>query len=287
MGEIDLHTHSTASDGTLEPRELVMAAKSAGLKALALTDHDTTSGLAEAVAAGRELDIEVIPGCELSVVYPQGHMHIVGLWLPVRAEQVQEKLSYLRQRRHSRNERILEKLRLQGIELDYSEVKELAGGVSIGRPHIAQALMNRGSVASIAEAFDRFIGPEGSAYVPKDKLTPEEAIEILVREEATVILAHPYTLELDNQALAGEVRRLKDLGLQGLEVFYPDHSSEQTAQYLELCNRLGLLVSGGSDFHGSIKPDIALGSGRSGLALSLEHLTAMKRARRERGQWTT
>jgi len=287
MADIDLHTHSTASDGTLQPRQLVAAAKEAGLTAVALTDHDTTSGLQEAVAAGTELGIEVIPGCELSVVSEHGHMHIVGLWVPVQAEKVQEKLSYLRQRRHSRNERILAKLQDQGLDLSYDEVKGLAGGSSIGRPHIAQLLMNKAYVASITEAFDRFIGPGGSAYVPKDKLTPEAAIDVLNREGATVVLAHPYSLELQIDQLRSEVLRLQELGLHGLEVFYPDHSPEQTGQYLDLCTQLGLLISGGSDFHGSVKPDIALGRGREGLGLTREHLEAMKRTRQERGVWIT
>jgi hypothetical protein len=287
MAEIDLHTHSTASDGTLSPAELVREAKRCGLRALALTDHDTTNGLEEAIEAGRIEGVELIPGCELSVDYPRGQMHILGLWLPAHPEGVQHKLAYLRERRHSRNERIIAKLRKLGLDIDYAEVRDLAGEASVGRPHIARVLVHKGLVGSVQGAFDRYIGPRGKAYVPKDKLKPGEAIEVLKRDKATVILAHPYSLELGESELRSEVAKLQELGLDGAEVYYPEHTEEQTETYRALCRELDLLMSGGSDFHGSVKPDIALGTGRGDLRMGYELVQRMKEHRRARNLWIT
>ncbi|MFW6415445.1 MAG: PHP domain-containing protein [Thermodesulfobacteriota bacterium] len=286
MSEIDLHTHSTASDGTFSPAELIREAQDSGLKAVALTDHDTTKGLQEIIRAGKNADVEAIPGCELSVNYPTGQMHIVGLWLPEHPEHVQSQLQYLRDRRHSRNERILQKLQAIGIQMDYSEVKELAGDASIGRPHIARLLMEKNYVPTVQEAFDKYIGPGGQAYVPKDKLDPEQAIEVLKQEGATVILAHPYSLEISYQELRSEVQRLQGLGLDGMEVYYTEHTREQTREYLQICRELGLLASGGSDFHGSVKPDVKLGSGKGNLDIPYSLLQEMKEYRKRSGLWT-
>jgi hypothetical protein len=287
MTGIDLHTHSTASDGTLSPAELVREAGKCGLRAVALTDHDTTNGLQEAIEAGRSEGVELIPGCELSVDYPRGHMHILGLWLPAHPEIVRQKLAYLRERRHSRNERIISKLRKLGLDIDYGQVKSLAGDASVGRPHIARVLVGRGYADSVQAAFDRYIGPGGKAYVPKDKLKPGEAIEVLKREKATVILAHPYSLELEDAELRSEIAKLQELGLDGVEVLYPEHGERQTESYRAICRDLDLLQSGGSDFHGSVKADIALGSGRGGLHVPYELLERMKERRRAQNLWTT
>ncbi|MFP4630217.1 MAG: PHP domain-containing protein [Desulfohalobiaceae bacterium] len=286
MSEIDLHTHSSASDGTLSPRELIQEAVDSGLKALALTDHDTTAGLQEARQAGQELGLEVIPGCELSVDFKQGQLHILGLWLPWEPRQLKSTLEDLRQKRHNRNERILAKLQGLGLKLEYSQVKELAGEASIGRPHIARLLLEMGYVESVQEAFDRYIGPQGAAYVPKDKLGPARAIQVLRQEQATVVLAHPYTLELPWSDLARELQGFKELGLQGLEVYYPDHTRQQVNDYLQLARDLDLLISGGTDFHGSVKPDISLGVGRGDLELPYSLLQQLKASRQAQGLWT-
>ncbi|MGM0423576.1 MAG: PHP domain-containing protein [Thermodesulfobacteriota bacterium] len=285
MSEIDLHTHSSASDGTLSPAELVQEALSSGLKALALTDHDTTNGLQEARQAAQEQGLELIPGCELSVEFRQGQLHILGLWLPWEPRQLKSTLQNLRDKRHSRNERILAKLQNLGLDLEYGQVKELAGEASIGRPHIARVLLENGYVTSIQEAFDRYIGPQGAAYVPKDKLGPAEAIQVLRQEQATVILAHPYTLELPLPDLAREIQGFKELGLQGLEVYYPDHTQEQIRDYLQLAQDMDLLISGGTDFHGSVKPNIRLGVGRGDLELPYSLLQEIKQKRKAQGLW--
>ncbi len=283
MSEIDLHTHSTASDGTLSPKDLVWEAKRCGLKAIALTDHDTTSGLKEAKEAGKEFNIEVIAGCELSVEYPYGQMHILGLWLPVEPKKLESYLQFLRDKRHYRNKEILKKLQRLNIPIDYEEVKKVAKGESIGRPHIATVLVNKKIVSSVQEAFDKYIGPKGLAYVPKVKLKPKEAIEILKDEGATVILAHPFSLNLDPQDLKKELYTLKDWGLDGIEAYYSEHTKEQTELYLKLAKELKLVISGGSDFHGKVKKDIKLGVGKGNLNLPYTIVEKLKAFRCERG----
>ncbi|MDY7001014.1 MAG: PHP domain-containing protein [Thermodesulfobacteriota bacterium] len=283
MPGIDLHTHSTASDGTFSPAEVVRMAFEAGLEAVALTDHDTTSGLPEAVKTGRELGIEVVPGCELSVTSETGFMHIVGLFLPENPKGLIQAMEYLRERRHSRNIRIVEKMRAVGLDVNYEEVVEFAKGESVGRPHLAGILLKKGYVSSIQEAFDEYLGEGGKVYLPKDKFTPEKGLPALKAEGATVILAHPYTLELEGQALEAKVRELKDLGLDGMECHYSEHTPEMTSSYLALVRKLDLVVSGGSDFHGQAKPEISLGVGRGDLFIPYSVLQAIKDRRRAQG----
>ncbi|WP_457570809.1 PHP domain-containing protein [Desulfovulcanus sp.] len=285
MSEIDLHTHSTASDGTFSPDELVQLAKKQGLKAIALTDHDTIRGLAIALQAGKQLGLEVIPGCELSVDYPGGTMHILGLWLRPDAVQLNAALKSLRDKRNQRNELIVARLQDLGLDINYAEVEEVAGQGSVGRPHLARVLMNKKIVSSIQQAFDEYLGPNGKAYVPKQKLTPEKAISLLKTEQATVFLAHPFSLNLEVSDLKEKLVQLKKLGLDGVEVFYSEHTPEQTAAYLDLCRELDLLVSGGSDFHGDNKPHIALGKGRGNLDIPYSLLEKIKARRQEQGLW--
>ncbi len=284
MSEIDLHTHSTASDGTFSPTQLVDYALTRGLKGLALTDHDTTNGLEEALSAGKKQGLEVIPGCELSVEYP-GLMHILGYWLKPEAPALNASLQELREKRNMRNELIIHKLQDLGIDITYNDVRNLAGDATVGRPHISRVLMDKGWVSSIQESFDRYLGSGGKAYVPKEKFGPEKAISVLKDEGALVVLAHPYSLELNREKLHRELLRLKEYGLDGVEVFYSEHSPEQMELYASLCRNLDLLPTGGSDFHGSVKPEIELGSGRGNLNLSYNLLQALKNKRQELGLW--
>jgi hypothetical protein len=283
MSEIDLHTHSTASDGSLTPRELVYAGKKVGLLALALTDHDTISGLDMALRTGKERDLEVIPGCELSVHCSSGFMHILGLWVSTQGSRLHAVLDWMQEKRRQRNQKMLSSLRSLGIAIEENEVKAEAKGESVGRPHLAQVLVRKGVVNSLEEAFTRLLGSSGQAYVPKVKLTAGQAISALKHDQATVILAHPYSLNLKTPQLASELSRLKDLGLDGLEVYYPEHTPEQTSLFFRLAREQNLLVSGGSDFHGHIKPDIELGRGRGNLDLPYTLLEDIKVARRRQG----
>ena len=281
---IDLHAHTTVSDGTLTPTELVKLAKESGLEAVAVTDHDTFKGIPEAMEAGKQYGIEVIPGAELSLESPEGAgwIHVVALWLPEKAEELQKAFDWVIEGRANRNHEIVEKLRSLGVNITYEAVAARAGG-TIGRPHFAQELMALGVVSSMDEAFKVWIGDNGRAYVPKRKLTPEQAFPILKDIGATAILAHPFALKLSYKETEKVVRRLMELGLDGMEVFYSEHSEADTKAFGEMADRLGLLKSGGSDFHGTNKPDIKLGVGRGNLDIPYELLEKMKEARRAKG----
>jgi predicted metal-dependent phosphoesterase TrpH len=275
MALIDLHTHSTASDGSLSPSELAAAAAQKGLAAVALTDHDTLAGLPEAREAGEALGVEVVSGVELSVADGDHSIHVLGLFLPDRPGPLADALAYLRERRHNRNHLILDKLRQQGISIDYDAVTALAQG-AVGRPHIAQVMLSMGAVANFKEAFTRYLGIHGRAYVPKDKLTVEHAFELLHSEGALTVLAHPYILGLSGPALAETVGRYREAGLDGIEALYSEHSQAQTLEYLALARRFGLAVTGGSDFHGSAKPEVEIGRGRGTLRVDITILDALK-----------
>lgn len=284
MRRIDLHTHSTASDGCLTPTELLERAARLGLAALALTDHDTVAGLDEARAAAARNGVELVAGCELSVVWPVGFMHLLGLFLPERPEKLMAAMDHLMDRRHDRNRRIVEKLNGLGLTLTYAEVQAIAGEGSVGRPHLALAMQARGYVADVEQAFQEYLGSRGRAYVPKDQFTPEQALAALKAEGATTVLAHPFSLRATGRVLENKVRKLKDLGLDGLECLYPEHSPDQTREFLRLARKLDLAVTGGSDFHGfAVKPDIELGVGGGNLELPYAMLESLRERRARQG----
>lgn len=262
---IDLHTHSTASDGTLTPAALVDLAAEGGLAAIALTDHDTVAGVPAALARGRERGVEVIPGVELGVQWEgAGSMHILGYCLPPEDGGLQEKLERLRQIRHERAQQIVSKLNGLGVEISFEQVKEIAGGNSMGRPHVARALMDLGAVASVREAFERYLKEGRPAYVEREMLTPKDGIALIKSVGGVAVLAHPATLRLGNESLGRAVEELKGEGLDGIEVVWSGHNRRQREAYQMLAQRLDLLATGGSDFHGENKPDIKLGRGLGG-----------------------
>jgi predicted metal-dependent phosphoesterase TrpH len=280
MELIDLHTHSTASDGTMAPKDLVRLASERGLKAIALTDHDTIDGLAEAVVAGQRWGIEVIPGVEISARHPGGSMHILGYFLDYKDARLDERLAVLKQARKDRNPQIIAKLNALGIPLTLAQVERISAGGQMGRPHIARAMYEGGYVRSLQEAFDIYLGNQGKAYVEKFRFPPEEAIGMIREAKGVPGLAHPFTLGLNPEALREQLRELARLGLAGLEVFYPEHSPEQEALYLSLARELGLLVTGGSDFHGDNKPEVELGRVNCQDRLTYALLEALKTWRR-------
>lgn len=275
---IDLHTHSTASDGTLTPAELMRAAKEAGLAAIALTDHDTFDGLPEARAEAAEQGVELVPGCELSLDYSGLPTHLLALFVDEGPGHVVDALTRVREARARRNETMLEKLRSVGVHLKREDIERRASGV-VGRPHMAQAMLEAGVVRSFEEAFSRFLGAGGLAYVPKAKLTPAEAIRAIHADGGLAVLAHPYLLSQQPRQIEGMLVELAGLGLDGVEVYYTEHSDKYTALMEELAQRHGLLASGGSDFHGAVKPGVRLGRGRGGLFVRGELLDRMKAAR--------
>jgi len=277
MNLIDLHTHSTASDGSLRPGEVVRLAKEAGLKALALTDHDTTDGLAEAIAAGEKLGVEVIPGVEISAQFTDDTMHILGYFIDFASGQLAKRLEVLKQARKERNPKIVAKLNALGLHVSMEQVERLSGGGQVGRPHIARALMELGYVSTMQQAFDIYLKNGGKAYVAKYRFPPKEALDMIREAGGVPVLAHPFTLGMGSAAVLKEV--LLDLqakGLAGIEIFYADHSPEQEAMYLKLARELGLLITGGSDFHGLNKPEITLGNIRSRNRLTYDLVTALK-----------
>jgi 3',5'-nucleoside bisphosphate phosphatase len=260
MDYVDLHVHSTASDGSLSPRELVAEAKTQGLRAIALTDHDTTEGLDEALAAGAALGLEVIPGIEISAEHKPGSMHILGLFIDHRHPQLDEQLKILKQARAERNPQIIAKLQKLGLAITMAEVQQASGGGQVGRPHIAQVLLNKGYVGSFPEAFDRYIGNHGPAYVNKFRFTPQKAIAMIIAAGGIAALAHPFSLEYSStRHLKLILQQLQEWGLTALEVFYPEHSPQKQAIYRNLARELGLLLTGGSDYHGVIKPEVKIG----------------------------
>lgn len=262
MEYVDLHIHSTASDGSFSPREVVTMARDRSLKAVALTDHDTIDGVAEAIQTGEQLGIEVIPGIEISAYFPAGTMHILGYFIDYRQPSFNHQLQVLKQAREERNPRIVEKLNRLGMSISWPEILQVSGGGQIGRPHIARVLVNRGYVKDQQEAFDRYLGQGAAAYVPKFRLPPAEAMALIKQAKGIPVLAHPFTLGLTSlEQLKLQLQDLQALGLAGLEVYYPEHSPALQSGYLGLARELGLLVTGGSDFHGAIKPGIELGRG--------------------------
>jgi predicted metal-dependent phosphoesterase TrpH len=269
----DLHAHSTASDGTDTPTQLAHEAARVGLRTLALTDHDTTAGLAECSAASAALGIEFVPGTELScdidaiLDSPRGQssgvLHILGLFI---RHDDPGLLALCRQQRDRRNEhvpRMLAALTSLGMPITMDEVTALSGGQVIGRMHVAAALLARGYISTIAEAFQKYIGTHGPANPPRDFVHPREAIAAIHAAGGVAVLAHPVQLKCaTNAELHTAVTRLRDIGLDALEVLHSDHSPDLTAAYTRLAGELGLLASGGSDYHGRNKPRVQLGSQR-------------------------
>ncbi len=286
MDYIDLHTHTTASDGSLSPAELVRQADQAGLKAVAVTDHDTVAGLDEAMAAGRELGLEVVPGVEISIeVGLAGGAHLVGLWVRPDHQGLLDGLARLQEARRQRNPRMLAKLNELGLPLSMDDVLAQAGGGLVGRPHFARALVKKGLANSVGEVFSRWLGAGSKAYVPKDRLAPDEGIGLVRAAGGVPVLAHPGLLDLDRLGLEALLHKLKGLGLEGLEAYYSEHNEATRRNLVSLAARLGLAVSGGSDFHGGDKPYVKLGLGKGDLRVPGALLAALRQRRdRIRGE---
>lgn len=271
MSYIDLHTHTTASDGTLKPQELVRLAEKTGLAAIAVTDHDTVEGLEAALEEGVALGLEVVPGVEISVDFIN-ETHILGYFIDFYDPNLRTALERLREFRRKRNPLMVERLNQLGFAITLEEVAREAGGKVIGRPHIAKALMNKGYVKSIHEAFALYLTQGKPGYVDKEKLVAQEAIELITNSGGIAVLAHPKCLQLDLLDLEKAVQDLVQLGLKGIEAYYSTHSQPETQYYLQLAEKYNLLPTGGSDFHGSNKPEIKLGK----LAVPYHLLTKLK-----------
>lgn len=242
---VDMHVHTSASDGTDSPQEVVKKAKGIGLRAIAITDHDTFDGIEPAVTAGQIEKIEIIPGIELGSEYNGEEIHILGYFLKTNNQELLEKLELFQATRITRMEKMIKKLREYGFSIDINKVLAISGTGTVGRPHLAAAMVDAGAVKAIAEAFDLYIGHGRPAYIPRFKLSPADAVRLIRRASGVPVLAHPG---LNKSVVI--IKELIDEGLAGLEVYHPAHSREQEHYYRRLANENGLLVTGGSDYHG-------------------------------------
>jgi len=273
---VDLHSHTTASDGALAPRDLVREAARRGVRVLAITDHDTTDGLAEALdEAARHPPLTVVAGIEINCDVEGGEIHILGYLLDYAAEWFQEFCRVQRAERAARVYRIAARLAELGMPIEPREVFDLVKEGAAGRPHIAQVMVNRGYVKSAREAFDKYLHAGGPAHVPRKKLEPGEAVAIVRKARGVPVLAHPGLAGKD-ELIPGLVRA----GLMGIECYYAEHSAAQTAAYVQMCKDLGLVATGGSDFHGpNLGRPNALGSPHVPLAVYEALLAKAREAR--------
>ncbi len=280
---VDLHVHSTASDGSETPSETVRLAARAGLTAVALTDHDSLEGVEEARAEAERQGIELIPGVELSCEWDRGGLHIVVLFLEPGPGPLQDRLGELREGREGRTLVMIERLACLDIHIDYEEVVRQAKGGSIGRPHIAAVMQRKGYVPDIPSAFACYLGRGRPAYAPRPLLRPEEAIGLAGRSGAVSVAAHPHTIGLDSAAeYAAFYRRMAGLGLAGVECYYPEYDLRMRRDLAQTVGAHGLLPSGGSDFHGTYKPGLRVGVGRGDLIVPDRILEDLRAARPDR-----
>jgi 3',5'-nucleoside bisphosphate phosphatase len=288
---VDLHCHSTASDGTLPPAEVVRLAKESGLSGLALTDHDTIGGVEAAAEEARRIGLDFLAGIEISCEYrPPGTMHILGYGVDPRSETLRDLTRRLLEGRDNRNPRIVQKLNALGVSITMQEVEEEARATAadsrkpVGRPHIAAVLLRKGYVSSIKQAFDKYLAQGAPAYFDKERLTMREAMDMIHQSGGMPVLAHPIQLRTGNDShLERVVKDLVDLGLVGLETIHSDHDAALVEKYTRLADRFGLLKTGGSDFHGTNKKDIQLGLA-NGRRIPREFLDRLLERHRELGR---
>ncbi len=247
MSKVDLHLHSTVSDGRLSPAEVIRKSAEAGLIVIGLADHDTVDGIVPALEAAKAFpQLRVIPCVEISTDVPEGEVHVLGYFIDYTHPELQATLRKMRNSRQERAQGMIAKLRNLGLPIEWERVQEVAGSGSIGRPHLAQAMLEKGYIASIKEAFTKYIGWGGPAYVERDKMTPAEVVELILRANGLPVLAHPLTIN-DPEAMIIE---LKAAGLVGIEAYYDGYTAEEINRLVSLADRYGLIATGGSDYHG-------------------------------------
>jgi len=284
---IDLHTHSTESDGSERPGRIPEMAAAAGCTAVALTDHDSLGGLAEARAAADRAGIRLVPGCEVSCRKPPpapgrpavgGSVHVLVYFVEPGEGPLQDELVNLRRDRAERNARLRARLAELGVPVDYEAMVAEAGGeAGLGRPHFARALVTGGAAADIDDAFDTYLADGRAAYVPKSRLSPAEVARLAVASGGIAVLAHPLTLGLDPSSLEQLVGELAEAGLGGIEAIYGRYTTDERRALRRMAKRQGLVATGGSDYHGSFKPDLEVGTGMGDLDVpdsALEELAA-------------
>ena len=266
---IDLHTHSTCSDGTLTPSEVVKLAKDKGLSAIALTDHDTIDGLSEAIKTGKEIGIEVITGIEFSVA-GDTEMHLLGLDFSLECPEITGILDEMIVQREKRNYIVIELLEKLGIHITIEEIHAVSTSPVTGRSQIAKVMLKKGYVSSIKEAFDKYLAFGCPAYVERSTLTPEKAIEIIHKSRGKAFLAHLNQTKKSDEKLYELLTHLKKCGLDGIEGYYTEYTDDMNIRYRKMADDIGLLLSGGSDFHGSNKDGYEIGTGKGNLQIPYE-----------------
>lgn len=281
---VDLHVHSTESDGTFTPEELITAAKEAGLSAIALTDHDTCSGVDKALKAAEKTDIELIPGIELSTSYtlPDGkekEIHVVGLFIDTNNKALLDKTAEFRACRDGRNEKMVEALQREGFSITMEALVAENPDCVITRANIARFLVDHGCIKSVSEAFDKYIGDGCRCYVDRFKVTPMEAVSLIKGAGGIAVLAHPLLYHLSSVNLQKLIDDMKEAGLDGIEALYSTYTTGDEQLVKKIAHENGLLISGGSDFHGTNKPTIHLGTGKGSLYIPYSVLEDIKAAR--------
>lgn len=257
--EVDMHIHTIASDGTFTPEEVVKRAKSFGMKTIAITDHDTVDGLTEGKKTADEVGIEFIQGIEISCNVDNLEVHILGYFLNLEDEEFLAELEELKKARENRNKKVVEKLEKCGIVMDMEKVKNMAPGNIISRVHIANYLVEIGAAASKNDAFEKYLGKNGAAYIPKENFSPERAVRMLHSNGAFISMAHPKLITQNDGLLENMISELKKLGLGGLEAIYGTFTPAEKRKYKKMAKRHSLLVTGGSDFHGANREGVDIG----------------------------
>ena len=276
MSRVDLHIHSTASDGSLNPADIVRQAAERGLSAIALADHDTVGGIAPAIEAAKTFPkLKVIPAIELSTDVPQGEVHVLGYFIDYADREFQVTLKRMRHSRLHRAQGMIAKLKNFGIHIDWERVQEIAGTGSMGRPHIAQAMLEKGYITSFKEAFDKYISRDGPAYVEREKMTAVEAVELLLQVNGLPVLAHPFTANNTEMLIA----ELKAAGLVGIETYYNGYTADEISRLVSLANKFGLIATGGSDYHGLDATNETMIGGVNVPLESVERLMALAQQR--------
>lgn len=281
MKSVDLHVHSNKSDGTYAPSDLVTLALSKGLAAFALTDHDTTEGIDEALAAASAAraggaDIEVIPGIEFSTEYEGKDIHIVGLDIDYKGDAFQKYLKDFQESRDNRNRKMCLKLAEHGVDITYEKLRADYPDSVLTRAHYAKYMLAHGAVKSISEAFDRYIGDHAPCFLPREKVTPSQAVSLILRSGGIPILAHPILYHMSDARLEHLVSTLKDEGLVGIEAIYSTYNTAEERQIRKLAAKYDLRISGGSDFHGETKPGLDMGNGYGNLFVPYEVLEQLR-----------
>ena len=267
----DLHTHSNASDGSYAPGDLVKLAAKSGVTTLALTDHDTVSGIAEAQAAGKKYGVTLIPGVEISIDFTPGTMHICGYYLDPENTELQAGLNFVQVARRNRNPRIIEKLNVLGVAITLDEVKAVAGPDQLGRPHFAQVLVQKGYARDTQAAFSKYLAKGAPAYMDKQRLSLDRAVAMIQAAGGVAVLAHPIQLKLNSwQEYREKITELKNAGITGVEAFNSYQSEEENQQFYTIATELEMLITAGSDFHGAIKPKVKLGQFGENIPIKLD-----------------